>query len=426
MQQVLFNSSHFNYFENYNKIFKCFPSDILDERVKFRGRPSFPKDAMIKSLVYMALNGISSLSQLHFELLKNAQLSEVCGFDILKEIPTIEKFSSFLKDTNNNLLSKIRNHLVKELINYGHIKDDSLSIDNCPIISPVRENNLKTIVKERYNKNKLPKGDTDARLGIIANFHSGKKIQYYWGYKNHVVIDADSELPIWEVTYPANVHETKVFIPIFTNIQKEFEFKINNVIGDSAFDTECIINFIVKELKAKPIIAHNPRNLKSSNNIIKKSYKVVCIAGLEMADRGSAFMKSQNKTYRIYACPIHHYKKLRKKYICCPMNHPKFFSQKGCYYTERIDNENKIRNSIDYDSETFKKLYCKRTGSERLFSRLLNLCMQNISVRSLNSVKNKCTIAHITVLLVASATVKLGYPDKIRFVKTFVHNFLIN
>ena len=65
-----------------------------------------------------------------------------------------------------------------------------------------------------------------------------------------------------------------------------FFININNIIGDSAFDTECIINFIVKELKAKPIIAHNPRNLKNSNNIIKKSYKVVCIAGLEMANRG--------------------------------------------------------------------------------------------------------------------------------------------
>ena len=108
------------------------------------------------------------------------------------------------------------------------------------------------------------------------------------------------------------------------------------------------------------------------------------------------------------------------------MNHPKFFNQKGCYYTERIDNNSKIINSIDYNSKTFKKLYCKRTGSERLFSRLLNLYMQNISVRSLNSVKNKCTIAHISVLLVALATVKLGYPNKIRFVKTFMPGFIIS
>lgn len=164
MQQLLFNSSHFNYFKNYDKIFKYFPYDILEKNTKLRGRPSFPKDAMIKSLIYMGLNGISSLSQLRFELLKNPQLSEICGFNILKEIPTIERFSSFFKDTDNNFLSEIRNHLVKKLIDSGQIKGESLSIDSCNIISPVKENNVKTTVKERYNKNKFPKGDPDAIL----------------------------------------------------------------------------------------------------------------------------------------------------------------------------------------------------------------------------------------------------------------------
>jgi hypothetical protein len=108
------------------------------------------------------------------------------------------------------------------------------------------------------------------------------------------------------------------------------------------------------------------------------------------------------------------------------VNHPKFFSQKGCYVTERIDSNNSIRKRIDYQSETFKKLYQKRIGSERVFSRLLSLCMQNASVRGLHSIQNHCTIAHITVLLVALAAAKLGHPDKTKFVKTFIPNFLLN
>jgi len=372
----------------------------------------------------MKLNGIALLSQLQFELVKNPQLAEVCGFNLLKEPPSLERFSSFLKNTDNDTLSIIRNHLVRKLMDCGCIKPTSLSIDSCPIVAPVKENNLKTVVKERYNKYKYPQGDTDARLSVIAHFSSSRRIQYFWGYKNHVIADADSELPVWEATYQANVHENKVFIPLFNSLKSEFILNIKHVIGDSAFDTESIINFISQKLHAQPIIAQNPRNIKQSIPVTKKAHKVVCIAGLEMADRGCAFMKSQNKTYRIYACPIHHYKKLQKKYLWCPMNHSKFVSQKGCYHTERVDSGNTIRKNIDYDSETFKKIYSKRTGSERLFSRLLSVCMQNISIKGLNAVRNNCTIAHITVLLVALASVELGYNNKIRFVKTFIPNYL--
>ncbi len=64
----------------------------------------------------------------------------------------------------------------------------------------------------------------------------------------------------------------------------------------------------------------------------------------------------------------------------------------------------------------------KRTSSERAFSRLLSLCMQKPSVYGLNAVSNNCTIAHITVLLVALTAVKAGRKDKLRFVKKLIPN----
>ena len=248
-------------------------------------------------------------------------------------------------------------------------------------------------------------------------------MRYFWGYKNHCVIDAESELPVWEITRPANVHETKICIPEFRKLQKEFSFTIKAVAGDSSFDTEKILSFIKEELCAKPVIAKNPRN-QGPDLQINSHGKVVCIANLEMACRGTSYMKDKKTAYKIFVCPLHHYKKLQKKYIWCPMNHPKFSSQKGCCHTIRVDDN--VRHSIDYDSARFKAIYKKRTGSERVFSRLLSICMQNITNHGLNAVANKCTIAHITVLLIALAAYNLGYKDKTRFVKTFVPNFLTN
>ena len=42
----------------------------------------------------------------------------------------------------------------------------------------------------------------------------------------------------------------------------------------------------------------------------------------------------------------------------------------------------------------------------------------------LPSVRNHATISHIAVLLVALAAYSLGYENKVRFVRTFVPNFL--
>jgi len=80
------------------------------------------------------------------------------------------------------------------------------------------------------------------------------------------------------------------------------------------------------------------------------------------------------------------------------------------------------RPPIAYGTPKFKKVYNLRSGCERIFSRLLDLCMQNPSVRGLRAISNHCTIAHITVLLVALTAAKTGNKDKIRFVKSFLPN----
>ena len=69
-----------------------------------------------------------------------------------------------------------------------------------------------------------------------------------------------------------------------------------------------------------------------------------------------------------------------------------------------------IRSQIPYGSESFQQLYRERTAVERVFSRLLTIAMQDLPTRGLDSAPNLCTIAHITVLLVALAAHRTGCP----------------
>jgi hypothetical protein len=167
------------------------------------------------------------------------------------------------------------------------------------------------------------------------------------------------------------------------------------------------------------MIPRNPRNTQNTHYTMKKN-EVYCQADLPMNRKGKMTVKGI--TYLQYRCPLHWSKKLAGQYILCPAGHPKFLEQKGCNVLIRL-NPN-IREKINYGSLRFKEIYNTRTSVERVFSRLLSISMQRPTVKGLRAIRNHCTIAHITVLLVALTAHRMGFEDKIRFVKSFVPNFL--
>ena len=412
-----------NPLENFKILFSNLHASHLDSHPS-TGRKPFPRESLLRAIIFKNLKGIPTLTELVTELKDNPSAAIRCGFNILKPLPSVERFSSFLKNTHNKELKKIRLHLLHNLIHLGIITGEYLSIDSCPIPAQVKENNLKTNVKNRFSKTRIPEGSPDARLGTMVIFPkpNKKQILYFWGFRDHVVIDAKEELPIWHITKPANVHESVMFLPIFKLIQDEFHFSIKAVMGDAIYDTSPILKYIVKDLKAKPRISRNPRNTQNPSRLqFSKSGNPICQAQLEMLNYGSFYDKKQNRWRRKWICPLHHSKKLSRKFIVCPAFHPKFFSQKGCYVYIRIDQD--IRDIIDYGSSSFKTDSKLRSGSERVFSRLLSICMQNPPVISFKAISNYVTIAHITVLLVAITAAKNDMKDKIRFIKSFLPTF---
>ena len=407
--------------QNFKIFFDNLKADHLDPEY-LTGRKPFSRQSLLKAIIFKNLNGLPTLSDLAIALKNNPSAAIRCGFNILKPLPSVERFSEFLRDKDNTALQKIRIQLVHELIYMGLIRGNYLSIDSCPLPAQVKENNLKTNVKDRFNKERICKGDLDARLGVMITFSKSKKdISYFWGYRNHVVIDAKEELPVWEITKPANVQDSVMFIPVFDLMQTAFQFDVQAVMADGIYDSASILKYIITTLKAKPRIAQNPRNTKDPpERNFSKAGNPLCEANIEMLARGTFYDKAQDRWRRKWVCPIHHSQKIAKKFFLCPVFHPKFFSQKGCYAYIRIDDD--IRKQIDYGSQSFKKDFNMRTGSERVFSRLLSICMQNPPVIGLKAIANYVTIAHITVLLVALTAAKSDSKDKIRFIKSFLPN----
>jgi len=81
----------------------------------------------------------------------NPSLSLTLGFDPL-HVASLERFSSFLRSTSPRLFKGIQVHLVKKLMDYRAVSGKYLTLDACSVPLQVRENNLKTGAKERFNK----------------------------------------------------------------------------------------------------------------------------------------------------------------------------------------------------------------------------------------------------------------------------------
>jgi len=405
---------------HYDFLFEHLPSLFLQGNK--RGRPPFPHDALLRALIYKALRRLKTLTDLAFELQNNPTICHAVGLNLYETPPSIERFSYFLRETPHPVLQTVRIQLVQALLKEKVISGKHLVMDSCALLAKVRENNLKSSVSNRFDKTKRPKGDPDARLGILTHFPHPfqKEIRYFWGYRNHIVTDAEEELPLWEVTHPANISEIHQAIPMLQRTKEIFSLMIDTVSGDALYDTENILRFIIRDLKAQAVIPQNPRNNQTTSYVLKGN-DVYCQADLPMYRKGKMTVKKTAVTYLQYACPIH-FGKERQRHLICPAVHPKFITQKGCNVLIRLTPS--IRQHINYGSEAFKELYKKRTSVERVFSRLLSIAMQDSPVIGINATKNYCTIAHITVLLVALAAKRLGHQDKIRFVRSFVPNFL--
>jgi hypothetical protein len=385
------------------------------------GRIPISRSGLLRGCIYQRLSRRRFLTDVCTALNESPPLLAAMGFDPYAKAPSLERFSAFLADTPNECFEHIRLQLLRQLLRLGVLGSVHVGFDSCPIPSWVKENNLKTALRHsRFDKTKPPKADPDARVGIRIHFPSRGKaqVEYFWGYRNHILADLESELPLWEITEPNSVGEVSLAIPLLDSASSSLGLQYQSVTGDAEYDAESILQHIVQNCHASPYIPLNPRHLPNAAGFRRDGQCVCCPANLRMYRRGKMTVKGV--TYIQYSCPFHYGS--HPDLLLCPVDHPKFTQQKGCNYLWRLTDS--ARDSIPYGTQTFKEHYDRRTAVERIFSRLLALTLQEPSVRGIKSVRNHATISHIAVLLVALAAHQLGHTEKIRFVRTFVPRFL--
>ena len=143
-------------------------------------------------------------------------IAHYCGFNIMKPLPSYWTFDRFIRKIDNHILKGIMQNQVVRLAELGIIDTSFIGLDSTPVTANTSHNNPKSFRKDRFKKEHQPKGDKDCGLGVhtASNQHNEKNYEFYWGYKNHVLVDCITGLPIYEITTTAEVADCTVALDI--------------------------------------------------------------------------------------------------------------------------------------------------------------------------------------------------------------------
>lgn len=147
-----------------------------------------------------------------------------------------------------------------------------------------------------------PKADPDCKLGVhtASNQVNEKKYQFYWGYKNHVLVDCISGLPIHGKTTTADVPDSTIALDLLADTHSFLPINECTFLADKGHDTKEIDRQVKGLYKGECIIPLNKRNNK--NPKLLPQGNPVCEAGLAMWKAGK--FSDHGRTRQKFCCPL--------------------------------------------------------------------------------------------------------------------------
>lgn len=393
----------------YDTLFLHLDLSELEQHRKRVGRNGYPAAAMLCAFVVMKCEGFGYITDLADYLDNNRLIAYYCGFDITKPLPSYWTYDRFIRKLDHQLVEKVMQSQVKKLCELGVLDASFIGLDSTPIMANTRQNNPKSFTKNKFDPKNQPKADPDCALGVhtASNQHNERNYEFYWGYKNHVLVDCITGLPVCELTTTADVADSTVALDILEKTNGYLSVEECTFIADKAYDVKAIYNTVHDVYHGDCVIPLNKRNTKNPDKI--PCGAPICEAGLAMNRDGK--FSDRGRTRQKYCCP---YKRTSHLHDC-PCNHKCFHKgSKATGCTKYVTLPDDYRLSIQRDSFTFKSIYAMRTECERYNSRFKATAQERLWVRSQKSAANLNTIAHIALLAIATAAFVTRHPQLAR------------
>jgi hypothetical protein len=394
------------------------------EKDRFRGRNDYPVravwNAMLAGMVYQH----PTVASLLRELKRNAQLREVCGFDLflgIDAVPTQWAFSRFLKRLSTkyaDYVEQMFDELVAEVIHLLPDFGSNLAIDGKAIQS---------FAKRESKKKPDGRRDVDANWGkqvykgINKDGGLWEKVVSWFGYRLHLIVDSTYELPVhYRVTRASNpeVKEAHGMIEDLNTTHPTLLRRCEKFTGDRGFDDTKLIVKLWDTYGIKPVIdirnmwqdPDDTRLLGDHSNVCydyKGTVYCYCPASPKKVEREMPYggFEKDRGTLK-YRCPAQHYGITCRGIKSCPV---------ASGIRIKLEDDRRVFTPLARSSYAWKRAYKKRTSVERVNSRLdVFFNFENHTVRGLAKMKVRCGLALCIMLAMAVGRIKQKRPELMR------------
>jgi len=381
------------------------------ERERGRGRNDYPVRAVWNSILAGVVFQHVSIESLRRELERNGQLRQVCGFSALRGadgVPAAYVYTRFLKRLMayqaeiDAMFDGLVKSLRKALPGFGR----TLAIDGKGIRTHGRKDPEASWGRKTYR-------------GEDRDGTAWERVAKWFGYKLHLVVDAEHELPVaYEVTR-ASWNE----MPQAHRLVQEMDRRIPEVLegceawlGDKGYDDGTLLADLWDEHGIKPVVAirdcwqdgEETRWVSGTENVVYDAEGTVyCHCPLTGERRAMAYGGFEKKRDTLkYRCPARHYGCACKGSACCPV--------KGAVRI-KLSEDRRIFTPVARSSYAWKRVYKKRTAVERVNSRLdVSFGFERHFIRGLQKMKLRCGLALLVMLAMALGRVKEKQKENLR------------
>ena len=397
----------------------------LLESHRGKGRNDYPIRAVWNSILAGVVFQHNSIESLRRELLRNGQLRWLCGFDLAKAdaaVPPAHVYTRFLKlllrhiEQIEHIFDDLVEQARKELPGFG----TNLAMDGKAINTHARPR------KGLRDMSSDGRRDTDADFGkktytgVREDGTTWQKVVTWFGYKLHLIVDADYELPVaFEVTKASSseIPEGRKLVKKLKQKHAELvEQDCEALMGDRGLDDTDLIVSLWDDCGIKPVIdirdmwkdGEETKLADGQTNVVYDYQgNVYCYCPMTGERRQMAYGGFEKDRQALkYRCPALHYGFECKGCNRCPVN--------GAVRI-KLSQDRRVFTPLARSSYRWKQMYKKRTSVERVNSRLdVSFCFEQHFIRGQKKMKLRMGLALVVMLAMALGRVKEKQKDKIR------------
>ena len=402
------------------------------ERERGKGRDDYPIRAMWNSVLAGIVFQHESVQSLRRELLRNDRLRWICGFDpvMVAEdvVPGPSNYSRFFDNLFphqaeiDRMFHGLVEALREELPDFGrHLATDSKAIESHG--RPKGKKTHRKLARQEREEGPDRRRDLDADFGVKT--YRGKRedgtkwerVVKWFGYKLHLIVDADYELPVaYELTRasrPDNQPAARMVEGLDTE-HPELVRYCEAMTGDKSYDDGKLIRQLWEgpdpdsPRRILPII---PKRddwqgddetrplLEGADNITYDCHgQIYCHCWKSRTRREMVYWGyEKGRDAQKWRCPAACYGYECESYERCS-------GGKEYGRVVRVSRERDRRTflPVSRTSPKFERLYKKRTSVERVNARLdVSFGFENHYIRGKKKMRARCSLALIVMLAMA-------------------------